>query len=349
MNRLSKVLTQEAIEQFDAKGYYVFPEGLSPFDDDEANDLLDELLNIHRKSLDCALPSKSSSPPRDDVMHPNKVEFLTAQGPLKLVKPNVFEFDLHAKSSPAAVPAFHRFFRESMPAVSALLKERIPTLSTLCTDPQKDMTLKLQTNTGGCFPWHYDNPSPPNKRLLTIAVYLTKDWSEAMGGEVQLLPFLGTPVTVPPSFHTVVMFRSDMILHRVLPLNGALHGPKSPRCCFTVWIDGSSTNKDEEVNLRAKNLQESFIPTMTVNPIQRSLSRAVYDDLYKQALSDCFDKCSALSSSVGVKGEKGAAVPEPVSKEAVISYRLHDAHTKPLLANPHVANFVHVLRLLRQY
>ena len=373
MKRLHEVLTPDAIRSFDQNGYYVFPAGSSPFTNDEADALHTELLGIHRRSLSEANhsshnssnsnsstshPSSTGAQQRDDVMHPNKVEFLTAQGALKLVKPNVFEFDMHAKSSATAVPKFHQFFRESMPTISSYLKAKVPTLSTLCTDPQLHMTLKLQTNTGGCFPWHYDNPSPPNKRLLTLAVYLTKDWTEAMGGEVQLLPFLGKPVTIPPAFHTVVLFRSDLLLHRVLPLDGTKKGARNPRCCFTVWIDGTDTNKDEEVNLRAKNLQESFVDVMKCSPIQRSLSRAVYDDIYKQALIDCFDKCSScggVSSSSKSKragrceDEEDHSQLRPTTKEALISFKLHEAHTKPLLTNAQVATFVEYLRSKRQF
>ena len=203
------------------------------------------------------------------------------------------------------------------------------------------MTLKLQVNTGGCFPWHYDNPSPPNKRLLTLAVYLTDPYDEAAdGGQIQLLPFLGKPVTIAPKFNTVVLFRSDLMLHRVLPFtkkdgaSSSSNKKKGPgganfRCCFTVWLDGTSTNMPDDVNLKAKNLVADFIPSMITSPVQRSLSRAVYDDIYQQALLDCFG---------GAK-----------TKESLISLRMHEAHVKQLTANPALVQFIELLKSKREF
>ena len=62
------------------------------------------------------------------------------------------------------------------------------------------VTVKLQCNEGqgGCFPLHYDNAGPPSNRKLTCLFYLTSDWHEAHGGELQLVPWLRQPVTIPP-------------------------------------------------------------------------------------------------------------------------------------------------------
>ena len=48
-------------------------------------------------------------------------------------------------------------------------------------------TVKLQINDGrgGCFPWHYDNPSKPNKRRVTCLLYLNKDWKQGRAVGVQ--------------------------------------------------------------------------------------------------------------------------------------------------------------------
>eukprot|EP01147_Barroeca_monosierra_P010989 gene10989-3061_t len=144
-------------------------------------------------------------------------------------------------------------------------------------------TLKLQFNdgTGGCFPYHYDNPAPPNRRLITILVYLNECWSEGDGGELMLLPFLENPVIIPPLANRTVLFRSDMVLHRVLPASNA-------RACFTLWLDGLHTNQNEDVFLREKHLTPEFIPQLKRSPLQRTLSRAVYEKEYEESLRQCF-------------------------------------------------------------
>lgn len=333
-----KHFTADAAAFFEQNGYYIFPEGQSPFPDAVAKSFQNAISSTYKASK----------------MFPNKVEFLLPQGPIQLVKPNVYEYDLHNPLAKTDVPVMHTFFRDEMPKIAAFLKDRAPTtaksnheenitssyaLSTLKTDPQNDMTLKLQVNTGGCFPWHYDNPSAPNKRLLTLGVYLTENYNEeADGGQIQLLPFLGKPVTIAPKFNTVVLFRSDLMLHRVQPFkqpNTKLSSSSSSnqkfdhfRCCFTVWVDGTSTNAPDDVNLKAKNLQESFIPTMITSPVQRSLSRAIYDDIYQEALTDCFGKGT---------------------REALISLKMHEAHVKQLTSNVSVQAFVELLKTKRAF
>lgn len=57
---------------------------------------------------------------------------------------------------------------------------------------------------GGCFPLHYDNPGPPNKRALTCLLYLNPDWKEGDGGEVCLRPFLGKEKAIAPLLDRLV-------------------------------------------------------------------------------------------------------------------------------------------------
>ncbi|CAN0508374.1 unnamed protein product [Ectocarpus sp. 8 AP-2014] len=67
-------------------------------------------------------------------------------------------------------------------------------------------TLKLQRNagSGGCFPLHYDNPGPPNKRALTCLLYLNPSWKEGDGGEVCLTPFLQKEKAIAPLLDRLV-------------------------------------------------------------------------------------------------------------------------------------------------
>jgi len=84
----------------------------------------------------------------------------------------------------------------------------------------------------------------------------------------------------------MVVFASDRVLHRVLPSN-------KERYCFTVWLDGAHTNPDEEIFLRERHLQlvhddvVSAAAFFQASPLQRLLSRAVYEDQYEQSLKEC--------------------------------------------------------------
>jgi hypothetical protein len=258
---------------------------------------------------------------------PNQVEFLLSSGPVRLTKPGVFECDLHNDAHRAKLPTFSKMMDESFGPLVTVFREHLPSLQDLvdiCSvaDAKAHTTVKLQLNTGGSFPWHYDNPGVPNKRRLTMGVYLTKGWEHRNGGEILIQPFLKPEVAIPPEYVTVVLFRSDTALHAVRPFHA------SDRCaarhCFTVWFDGSSTNKDEEVNLRAKHLSIESLPLLQSTPLQRVLSRAVYDEEYRARLVECFGG--------------------PGCKDARIAVAMHEAHLKPLLANPLIAAFVATLR-----
>lgn len=83
---------------------------------------------------------------------------------------------------------------------------------------------------------------PPSRRKLTCIVYLNENWKKGDGGELVLWPFLQKPIVIPPLMDRLVMFRSDLLLHRVLPST-------VPRYCFTVWVDGLDVNSDKDVLL----------------------------------------------------------------------------------------------------
>jgi hypothetical protein len=137
---------------------------------------------------------------------------------------------------------------------------------------------------GGCFPYHYDNPGAPSKRQLTVVVYLNPFWQPGDGGELVLWPFLGEKVTVAPKLDRVAMFRSDLMLHRVLP-------SLKDRFCFTIWIDGTAVNADEDTQLTRDKLQfESYNAAaqfFRYSPLQRVISRAVFAGEYEESLREC--------------------------------------------------------------
>jgi len=209
------------------------------------------------------------------LMLPNQVEFLVGDGNrLVATKPGIFEADMF-DSRFRDFPPMKRF-RELF--YSDELSQNLPDNHLLKHSPQ-DRVLKLQFNdgTGGCFPWHYDNPGAPNKRALTCCVYLNNDWKEGHGGELLLQPFLGHEVVIPPLFNRLVVFKSDSMLHRVLP---ASH----ERYCFTLWVDGHHVNLPEH---SAVDLSRVDIRAISMSPSQRIFARAVYDLEFEESLRSC--------------------------------------------------------------
>lgn len=306
VDHLRSKLTPSVVSQFEREGYVVIDNGVP---DTVARQYLDEI----RKSK------------KNGLMQPNKVQFLTGQGPIEVTKPHVFEADMHQQHVRRALPAFEELFDAGVTRVVDAMNETWPALQlTRGETPQeqaKTFTIKAQVNEGGCFPWHYDNPAKPNKRRLTFALYLCDGWSPECGGELVVMPFLRPQVVIPPRFNRLVLFRADMVVHRVLPCRLGY-----TRYCFTIWLDSETTNLDEEVNLRAKHLTLDSLPLLQGTPLQRALSRAVYSEEYVRSAVECF-------------GEG--------SREAKISNMIHEAHVKPLKASTAVAAFVEKLRSVR--
>jgi hypothetical protein len=200
-------------------------------------------------------------------------------------KPNIFEMDLHNESIRKLLPSFDALFSARTCVVD--LAKSVPSLDLLTTT--SDITVKLQYNAGngGCFPWHYDNPGLPNKRKISMLTYLNPDWKLGDGGELVLKPFLENDIVIAPTFNTVVFFRSDLILHRVLP-------SKVPRYCFTIWIDSSDVNTPEDLNLRSSHLSLSKLTWLQRSPVQRVLSRAIYPKEYESSLIECMKSADAV-------------------------------------------------------
>lgn len=238
------------------------------------------------------------------LMDQNRVAF----GGRNFDKPHIFEADLHDAVKRGACPLLGDVWAEGAGALCRRLNELCDDLA--LGETTDDVVVKLQLNegSGGCFPWHYDNPGRPNRRRVTALFYLNPDWGEGDGGELLLLPFLA-PVSsatrVAPRHGTVVLFLSDRVVHRVLP-------SRTPRVAFTLWLDGRGTNGDEDCLLRARHLaleapwaavegeEAAFDPAggqppalppaarhLRASPLQRQLSRAVYAEAYEASLREC--------------------------------------------------------------
>jgi hypothetical protein len=266
-------ITPQHWQQLQHDGYTVIDQA---FGNDGAQQLLDEM-----QSLDAS-----------ELFRPNQVQFGQAPNVVVVSKPDIFELDLH--QSPDLT-------RSIAPSIASLFDtDDLVHLMTRGVGASlgpfefgtRGKTIKLQINRGGCFPWHYDNPGRPNRRRLTCLVYLNRDWSDGDGGEVVLQPFLHEhgAVVVRPLFDRVLMFRSDLLLHRVLQATRI-------RYCFTIWIDAvpDHVNTDADVSLRAKHLQlqtygfsmATAAATLRATPLQRVLSRAVYAEEYERSLVEC--------------------------------------------------------------
>ncbi|KPA73970.1 hypothetical protein ABB37_09549 [Leptomonas pyrrhocoris] len=312
-NTLKTQLTRERCEELELDGYTVLDQ--QPFPDAVAKEFLREIKHCFHDI--------------DGGKIQNEVEFLTADGPVKLTKPHIYECDLYNADIRQQLPLFRALFDGQLGELVEVLRDKVGCCEDLLPCDTADLasrsvTLKLQMNEGGAFPWHYDNPGRPNKRRLTVAVYLTEDWTPEVAGELQLMPFLGPCVTVAPKLCTVAFFKSDATLHRVRPIVSAVG---KVRYCFTIWFDGALTNSDDDLFLKMHHLEEDAIPFLRRSAVQRTLSRAVYAKEYEQSLADCF----------------GADTPA-----LKMSLREHHAHLQQLLKHEKVRSFLEVLRDYRE-
>jgi len=211
-------------------------------------------------------------------------------------KPNIFELDFDNEQRVTLSPELSFIQTCAAPKLVEVANRALPGLKL-----SQSQAIKLQWNRGqgGCFPWHYDNPGPPSRRQLTCIWYLNPDWEESHGGELVLWPFLRSPIAIPPKMDRMVLFRSDLMLHRVLRSN-------HERFCFTIWIDGSEVNRDEDVLLTRSNLQfptwDAAVQSFQSSPLQRVISRAVYQEDYEQSLVECVN-ASALREMLGAHKE----------------------------------------------
>lgn len=196
----------------------------------------------------------------------------------------------------------------------------------LSLDTTTRPAIKIQINTGGgSFPWHYDNPGPPNQRALTCVVYLNPRWKHGDGGEIVLWPFVSKPTTISPLHCRAVLFYSDRVLHRVLP-------SKVRRVCFTIWSQSHVVNSKKDVALSKDVLQfRSYDEAATFfanSPLQRVISRAVYSEEYLESLLECIEGSSREKEKEGTMISE--SIISAVDKEKVI--KQHNASVQSILS-----------------
>jgi hypothetical protein len=311
--RLQRKITADACAQLRERGFVVIDDC---FGRAWAGALLDEMKWLHAREL----------------FKPNKTQFAltqrsaaggTAHKAFQFVKPHIYEVDLHDAGLRCRVPELDSLFHST--ALLEALATHLPDYELQFST--SDRTLKLQRNagSGGCFPCHYDNPGSPNKRKLTCLLYLNDAWTKENGGEVQLLPFLEQPVTVAPKMDRLVIFQSDWMLHRVLPSN-------AERYCLTIWLDGGAVNLPEHSQLRLSpsDLADwlGFLDRLRRSPVQRLLSRGVYEEEYFESLTQCMQNAS--------------------TEGYVEMLRSHETHLENMRRNPALHNFISRLRAVRE-
>lgn len=311
--RLQRCITAEACAQLHERGFVVIDDC---FGRGWAGAMLDEMKWLHSRSL----------------FKPNRTQFALAQRssggqlqhtPFQFVKPHIFEVDLHDADLRRRVPELDALFHST--ALLEALATHLPAYELQFST--SDRTLKLQRNAGrgGCFPCHYDNPGAPNKRKLTCLLYLNDAWAPGDGGEVQLLPFLQPPVTVAPKMDRLVIFQSDWMLHRVLPSH-------AERYCLTIWLDGAAVNLPEHSQLRLSpsDLADwfGFLERLRRSPVQRLLSRGVYEEEYLESLTQCMQSAA--------------------TEGFVEMLKSHETHLESLRRNAPLHNFINRLRAVRE-
>ena len=117
--------------------------------------------------------------------------------------------------------------------------------------------------------------------------------SAADGGAIVLAPFLARRARIAPLHNRLVVFRSDTVLHEVVPWTGA-----SPRLAASFWFDSSLVNRPEELELTRDRLAfpswDDAAAFFQTSPLQRCVSRAVYP--LRRPKSDREDRGSRVAA-----------------------------------------------------
>lgn len=312
-SRFQSKITKRTCAALQEKGYVVLDDC---FGHGWANALLDEMKWLHAQSH----------------FKPNKTQFAltqtkssTSSAPqvFQFVKPNIFEVDLHDAVLRKKVPELDALFHST--ALLQIFSEYMPEYDLQFSTSGRTLKLQRNAGSGGCFPCHYDNPGKPNSRKLTCLLYLNDAWRKGDGGEVQLMPFLQPPVTVAPRMDRMVIFMSDWMLHRVLPSH-------AERYCLTIWLDGGAQmNSAEDTQLRITPHDMAdwfgFLDRLRKSPVQRLLSRGVYEEEYYESLTQCMQHA-----------EEGF----------VEMLKSHETHLENLKRNAPLYNFITRLRHVRE-
>jgi hypothetical protein len=281
--RLERVVEEEHLESLQQNGFAIIDDFLGS---EWSGKLLGEIKHLHENKK----------------LHPNAIRFMASgdeSRAVDVIKPHIFEMDLHWGEEGKSAVAKDLEDSELMKLFknSYLIAEQFNRLDpNLCleTDPDKARhTLKVQCNEGhgGCFPWHYDNPGRDRRRLSCL-LYLNEDWEDSRGGQIEVAPFLQRKAVVEPLFDRLVIFYSETSLHRVAPAYDGI------RYCLTIWLDHSSDRRKEDLPRLPWPGMEDYLDSdalfksLSDPTLQRTLSRALYDEEYEVSIRDCMGQDS---------------------------------------------------------
>jgi len=86
----------------------------------------------------------------------------------------------------------------------------------------------------GCFPLHFDTTAETSRRCLTAILYLSQEWAEGGGGELEAHPFPLAPRAYAPLAGRLLCFSSVALLHRVRRC-------RHRRVCVSLWFSSASS------------------------------------------------------------------------------------------------------------
>ncbi len=76
---------------------------------------------------------------------------------------------------------------------------------------------------------HIDQFSARNNRLISFVLYLNDNWKTGDGGELKIFEKNGNEVLIEPIAKRCVLFKSDCVLHQVMPTT-------KDRYSLTGWL-----------------------------------------------------------------------------------------------------------------
>lgn len=82
---------------------------------------------------------------------------------------------------------------------------------------------------GAHYEAHVDQFSERNNRIISFVMYLNEGWQKGDGGELKIFEKDGSEVLVEPVSKRCVLFKSDCVLHQVMPTT-------KDRYSLTGWL-----------------------------------------------------------------------------------------------------------------
>lgn len=72
---------------------------------------------------------------------------------------------------------------------------------------------------GSFYKRHLDQFAGRNNRMISVIIYLNKNWKNGDGGELRIYPEENDSLDIQPLYNRCVLFRSDTLEHEVLKAN----------------------------------------------------------------------------------------------------------------------------------